>query len=238
MSCSATRRRSRHTSPCATTMRRRRSSSSRTTCRRSRTISRSTPEYRNRKIGALAPIRVVNQIIAAGDAAKGVRTAAFNLPNDERVVREKGSKRVMLRNVQEAKFSSTLVPISKRVLPAAAQADLSFDSFFTHILAHELTHGIGPHTILVDGPDFVAEQAVKRSLQRSRGSESRHLRSVHAAVYVRQEAVARRRRPKNESSTPLFWPRHFVPCASAPTKRMAKGWRSSSTTSWTRARSA
>ena len=107
-------------------------------------------KYRNRKIGALAPIRVVNQIIASGDAAKGVRTAAFNLPNDERVVREKGSKRVMLRNVQEAKFSSTLVPISKRVLPAAAQADLSFDSFFTHILAHELTHGIGPHTIVVN----------------------------------------------------------------------------------------
>jgi hypothetical protein len=108
-------------------------------------------KYRNPKIGALAPIRVVNQIIASGDAAKGVRTAAYNLPNDERVIKEKGSKRVMLRNVQEAKFNSTLVPISKRVLPAAAQADLSFDSFFTHILAHELTHGIGPHDITVTG---------------------------------------------------------------------------------------
>jgi hypothetical protein len=108
-------------------------------------------KYRNSRIGALAPIRVVNQVIASGDAAKGVRTAAFNLPNDERVVREKGSKRVMLRNVQEAKFSSTLVPIAKRILPAADQADLSFDSFFTHILAHELTHGIGPHTIAVNG---------------------------------------------------------------------------------------
>jgi len=118
-------------------------------------------KYRNRKIGALAPIRVVNQIIASGDAAKGVRTAAFNLPNDERVVREKGSKRVMLRNVQEAKFSSTLIPISKRVLPASAQADLSFDSFFTHILAHELTHGIGPHTIMVSGQTSSPRQQLK-----------------------------------------------------------------------------
>ncbi|HET8548866.1 MAG TPA: hypothetical protein VFL57_12710 [Bryobacteraceae bacterium] len=109
------------------------------------------PKYRNPKLGALAPIRVVNQIIATGDAAHGVRTAAFNLPNDERVIKEKGSKRVMLRNVQEAKFNSILVPIAKRVLPAAAQADLSFDSFFTHILAHELTHGIGPHDISVGG---------------------------------------------------------------------------------------
>jgi hypothetical protein len=51
----------------------------------------------------------------------------------------------MLKNVQEAKFRTTLVPIAKRVLPASAQADLSFDAFFTHIVAHEMTHGIGPH---------------------------------------------------------------------------------------------
>lgn len=103
--------------------------------------------YRNPKLGALAPIRVVNEIISTGDAAHGVRTAAYNLPNDERVVREKGSKRVMLKNVQEAKFRAILEPIAKRVLPAAEQKHLSFDSFFTHILAHELTHGIGPHTV-------------------------------------------------------------------------------------------
>jgi hypothetical protein len=102
-------------------------------------------KYKNPKIGALAPIRVVNEVIATGDAAHGVRTAAFNLPNDERVVREKGSKRVMLKNVQEAKFRAILQPIAERVLDEEARKNLSFDSFFTHILAHELTHGIGPH---------------------------------------------------------------------------------------------
>ena len=78
------------------------------------------PKYRNPKIGALAPIRVVNELISSGDAAHGVRTAAFNLPNDERVVREKGSKRVMLKNVQEAKFKSILEPIAARVLEKQA----------------------------------------------------------------------------------------------------------------------
>ena len=48
-----------------------------------------------------------------------MQTAAFNLPNDERVVKEKGSKRVMLKNVQEAKFQKTLVPISRVVLNRA-----------------------------------------------------------------------------------------------------------------------
>ncbi|MDX2150973.1 MAG: hypothetical protein SFV54_09575 [Bryobacteraceae bacterium] len=101
-------------------------------------------KHRNPKLGAMAPIRVVNEIRAAGDAAHGVRTAAFNLPNDERVVREKGAKRVMLKNVQQAKFRRILEPIAARVLPAAEQKHLDFDSFFTHILAHELSHGLGP----------------------------------------------------------------------------------------------
>src|SRR5690242_19631784 len=57
------------------------------------------PKYRNPKLGAAAPIRVVNEVYAAGDGAHGVRTAAFNLPNDERVIQQKGSKRVMLNNI-------------------------------------------------------------------------------------------------------------------------------------------
>jgi hypothetical protein len=105
-------------------------------------------KFRNPKIGALAPIRVVNQVLATGDGAHGVRTAAFNLPNDERIVQKMGSKRVMLKNVQEAKFSKTLEPIATRILAPADRGDLSFNAFFTHILAHEMTHGIGPQVTL------------------------------------------------------------------------------------------
>src|SRR5439155_1813934 len=68
-------------------------------------------QYRNPKLGALAPIRVVNEVFGAGDGNHGVQTAAYNLPNDEKVVQQKGAKRVMLKNVQQAKFKSTLVPI-------------------------------------------------------------------------------------------------------------------------------
>ncbi len=118
-------------------------------------------KYRNSKIGALSPIRVVNQVFAAGDGDHGVKTAAYNLPNDERVVHEKGSKRVMLRNVQEAKFRTTLTPIAKVVLTPAAQSALSFDSFFTHILAHEMSHGIGPHQIEVNGRATNPRQELK-----------------------------------------------------------------------------
>ena len=105
-----------------------------------------------RKLGALAPIRVVNVVFTAGDGNRGVQTAAFNLPNDERVIKEKGTKRVMLKNVQDAKFNKVLLPISKVALPPADQAKVSFDAFFTHILMHELMHGLGPHNITVARP--------------------------------------------------------------------------------------
>ncbi len=107
------------------------------------------PQYRNLKLGGSAPIRVVNEVFAAGDGNHGVQTAAYNLPNDERVVQQKGSKRVMLRNVQDAKFRTVLIPIAQRTLASNEQSDLSFELFFTHILAHELMHGLGPQQITV-----------------------------------------------------------------------------------------
>ena len=118
-------------------------------------------KYRNPKLAALSPIRVVDVIYAAGEGNRGVQTAAFNLPNDERVIREKGSKRIMLKNMQEAKFNKILVPISRMVLSQAQQNYVSFDAFFTHILAHELMHGLGPHNIMVNGKETNVRQELK-----------------------------------------------------------------------------
>ncbi|MBN8644282.1 MAG: hypothetical protein J0L61_03460, partial [Planctomycetes bacterium] len=109
------------------------------------------PKFRRVKLGGYSPIRVVNVVFSAGDGNRGVQTAAFNLPNDERVVAAKGSKRVLLKNFQEAKFSHVLQPISKHALAAHDQPLVAFDPFFTHILMHELMHGLGPQEITVGG---------------------------------------------------------------------------------------
>jgi hypothetical protein len=119
------------------------------------------PKFRNTKLGAMAPIRVVNTIFSSGDANRGVQTAAYNLPNDERVIKEKGSKRVMLKNNQEAKFKMVLVPISKVALLPKDQGNVAFDAFFTHILMHELMHGLGPHNITVGGRATTVRQEFK-----------------------------------------------------------------------------
>jgi len=119
------------------------------------------PQYRNPKLGAAAPIRVVGEILSAGDGDRGIATVAYDLPNDERVVQQKGSKRVLMKNIQEAKFRSTLLPIARRTLSKSAMLDVNFESFFTHTMAHELMHGLGPHQIKVQGRDTTPREELK-----------------------------------------------------------------------------
>jgi hypothetical protein len=119
------------------------------------------PAFRNPALASMSPIRVVNTVFSSGDASHGVQTAAFNLPNDERVIREKGAKRVMLKNNQDAKFRMVLLPISKIALAQADQGRVAFAAFFTHILMHELMHGLGPHDIRVGDRETTVRQELK-----------------------------------------------------------------------------
>jgi len=110
-------------------------------------MERNLPEpeqYRNPNRGSESPIRVVQEIYTAGDARRGVQTAAFNLPNDELVREKKGSKKVLLKNVINAKYNQSGKPIALRVLDESQLPLLSFDAFFNQILFHELSHGLGP----------------------------------------------------------------------------------------------
>ena len=149
------------------------------------------PTHRNPTLGSSAPIVVVNEIYAAGDANHGVQTAAFNLPNDERVVSEKGSKRVMLKNVQDAKFARTLTPISQVVLAAADQKDVSFEAFFTHILVHELMHGLGPHNITVGGRKTTVRQELKETYSAIEEAKA-DISSLFAIQYLIDKGVVPR----------------------------------------------
>ena len=104
-------------------------------------------EHKNFNRGASSPIKVVQEIFTAGDTKAGVQTAAFNLPNDEKVREAKGSKKVMLKNITEAKFDKILMPIAEKILAEKPLQHVSFDCYFNHILMHEISHGLGPGTI-------------------------------------------------------------------------------------------
>jgi hypothetical protein len=108
-------------------------------------------EYKNLSRGTESPIRVVDTVYSAGDTRAGVQTIAFNLPNDERVREAKGSKKVLLRNTMRAKYDKILIPIAQRVLAPEQVKDVSFDAYFNEVLHHELSHGLGPGSITLNG---------------------------------------------------------------------------------------
>ncbi len=112
-----------------------------------------------------SPISVVTEIYAAGDTRSGVQTIAFNLPNDAQVREEEGSKKVMLRNVIDAKFEQILKPIAQTVLVAEQAERISVNPYFTRILMHELAHGLGPDYV-TGQPDLTVNKGLRDKYSR------------------------------------------------------------------------
>ncbi len=119
--------------------------------------------YKNFDRGSESPIVVVQEIFAGGDNKAGVQTLAFNLPNDERVREAKGSKKVMLKNLHEAKFEKLLNPIAKIVLAEDQLQNVTFNSFFKHTLMHEMSHGVGPGNITINGRETDVKKELKET---------------------------------------------------------------------------
>lgn len=115
----------------------------------------------SRRTGKLSPLIVINEVYTGGEARPGVQTAAFTLPNDERVRALKGSKKIMLKNVTQAKFDKTLVPIAIRLITDDQLQNVKFEPFFNHILLHELSHALGPGFIIVHGEKTTVNRALK-----------------------------------------------------------------------------
>lgn len=120
-------------------------------------------KYKNTDRGSESPIMVVQQVYSAGDTKAGVQTLAFNLPNDERVRAQKGSKKVMLKNLHEAKFEKLLKPIADIVLDHNQLPFVTFDGFFNHTLMHEMSHGVGPGFITVNGVNTEVKKELKET---------------------------------------------------------------------------
>ncbi len=116
---------------------------------------------RNFNRGKGSPIVVAHEIFSAGDTRAGIQTTAFNLPNDEFVREAKGSKKVLLKNIARAKYDKCWVPIVERVLSEKDLEKVSFDAYFSHVLLHEVSHGLGPGNIRVNGRDTTVSRELK-----------------------------------------------------------------------------
>jgi len=100
-------------------------------------------KYKQEKPGSDADLGAYDAVYYAGDCNAGSKTIAINLPNDERVHLEKGSRRLQLKNSMRAKFDKILLPISDILIAEDQRKHLSFDAFFSNTMFHEVAHGLG-----------------------------------------------------------------------------------------------
>lgn len=99
--------------------------------------------YKQEEPGSDADLNAYDVIYYAGDCNAGSKTIAINLPNDERVQLEKGTRRLQLKNAMQAKFDKILKPISAELIVADQRDNVTFDAFFANTMFHEVAHGLG-----------------------------------------------------------------------------------------------
>ncbi len=114
-------------------------------------------EFNFKPKGAAIPLAVVADVVRGGEAGFGYFFVAYNLPNDRRVHDLKGSKKVFSRTMMQAKFDTIAIPIAKRILSERDLGYCSFDNHLLFVLAHELSHGLGPSMIMENGREIPFE---------------------------------------------------------------------------------
>ncbi|MBV8156952.1 MAG: Zn-dependent hydrolase [Dyella sp.] len=107
-------------------------------------------KYKAEKPGSDADLNAYFAVYYAGDANVGAKTIAINLPNDEEVQLKKGTRRLQLENVMQAKFDKIMLPIAKALIADDQQSHLTFDAFFENTMFHEVAHGLGIKQTLTD----------------------------------------------------------------------------------------
>ena len=100
-------------------------------------------EYKQEKPGADADLAVYDAVLYSGDCNMAGKTIAINLPNDERVQLQKGTRKLQLKNAMKAKFDNILVPISDVLMTPESRENIKFDAFFANVMFHEVAHGMG-----------------------------------------------------------------------------------------------
>lgn len=101
------------------------------------------PVYKQETPGSDADLNAYDVVYYAGDCNLAGKTIAINLPNDEEVQLEKGSRKLQLKNAMKAKFDNILVPIADQLIAEDQRKYITFDAFFSNTMFHEVSHGMG-----------------------------------------------------------------------------------------------
>jgi hypothetical protein len=100
-------------------------------------------EYKWETPGTESDLNAYDVIYYAGHSNAGGKTIAINLPNDEQVQLEKGTRRLQLKNAMQAKFEKILEPIAGVLIDESQRQHVTFNAFFGNTMFHEVAHGLG-----------------------------------------------------------------------------------------------
>jgi len=106
--------------------------------------------YKAETPGTDSDLNAYDVIYYAGHSNAGSKTIAINLPNDEQVQLQKGTRRLQLKNAMQAKFEKIMDPIAGVLIDDAQRANVTFDAFFANTMFHEVAHGLGIKNTLTD----------------------------------------------------------------------------------------
>jgi hypothetical protein len=100
-------------------------------------------QFKRETPGSNSDLNAYDAVYYAGQANSGAKTIAINLPNDEQVQLQKGTRRLQLKNAMRAKFDAIMLPIGRELIAPDQVQFLTFDAFFENTMFHEVAHGLG-----------------------------------------------------------------------------------------------
>lgn len=100
-------------------------------------------KYKQESPGSDSDLNVYDVVYYAGHSNAGSKTIAINLPNDEEVQLQKGTRRLQLKNAMQAKFDKILERIAVELVDESQRQHITFDAFFANTMFHEIAHGLG-----------------------------------------------------------------------------------------------
>ena len=150
-------------------------------------------EYKRETPGTDSDLNAYDVVYYAGDCNAGSKTIAINLPNDEQVQLQKGSRRLQLKNAMRAKYDKIMLPIAEVLIVPEQRKLLTFDAFFANTMFHEVAHGLGIKKVITPGTDLLVKDALKELSGTLEEGKADML-----GVYMIEELTERGELPKKE----------------------------------------
>ena len=146
------------------------------------------PEFRPDQAGTLTPIELAADVRRSGQSRAVMEGVAFSLPNDPKVWEAKGAKKVIMSNFVQTRRQIVLGPLLAAIMDDEVNGWSSADGYFNWLLMHEVTHSLGPRTVVKDGKEITISQALGEYYSPIEEGKA-DIAGLYNVVYLREQGI-------------------------------------------------